>query len=211
MHDETAPEYEWAVSSYRRRRAADSTYSGTAGKCLVEQQAGRHWSDPALFIEAPFYDPESLLHVEYAIGTFPDGTDVVGWSEMDGASQTIVGPLSAYGVALYVTVRATNTDKKQTTVSCVLDTYDITPPSGRMEPAHLLTSHPSKLMASLVVIEDAELVEEQYVGVGMGQGFYGDQLVPWHLFDLEQQPINAEGESEFASTENSGAHCSSCL
>ena len=179
-HDETAPVYEWE-----------------SGKCLAEQQVGRHWSDPALVIEAPFYDPESLLHVEYAIGTFPDGTDVVDWSEMDGASQTIVGHFSAVGVALYVTVQATNTNDLKSTVSCILDTYDVTPPSGRMEPAHLLTSHPHKLMASLIVIEDAELVEEQYVGVGKGQGYYGDVLVPWHLFDLEQQPINAEGESKF--------------
>ena len=106
--------------------------------------------------------------------------------------------LLATGRALYFTVRATNTDKKHTTVSCVLDTYDVTPPSGRMEPAHLVTSHPHKLMTSLIVIEDAELVEEQYVALGVGRGFFGDQVFPWKLFKLEQQPINVEGDGDMA-------------
>ena len=99
-------------------------------------------------------------------------------------------------MALYFSVRATNTDQQSTTVRCVLDTYDVTPPSGRMEPAHLLTSHPSKMAASLMVIEDAQLVEEQFVGLGMGEGFYGDQTIEWHLFDLEKEPVNIEGEGE---------------
>ena len=54
--------------------------------CLVEQVLARHWSDPAFYLEAPFYDPESLLHLQYAIGTYRDGTDVLGWTDMEGVS-----------------------------------------------------------------------------------------------------------------------------
>ena len=58
----------------------------------MEQVGGRHWSDPAFVIEAPFYDPESLLDVKFAIGTFPDGTDVLDWYPMDGSSQVSTDP-----------------------------------------------------------------------------------------------------------------------
>ena len=36
----------------------------------------------------------------------------------------------------------------------------------------------------------------QFVGLGMGEGFYGDQTIEWHLFDLEKEPVNIEGEGE---------------
>ena len=89
VHDESAPEFEGsgstqAVALRQSRRPSTQT---SAGNCLVEQVAGRHWSDPAFLIEAPFYDPESLLDVKFTIGTFPDGTDVLDWSQMDGCSQ----------------------------------------------------------------------------------------------------------------------------
>ena len=47
-----------------------------------------------------------------------------------------------------------------------------------------------------MVIEDSPLVEEQYTGVGVGRGYYGDQSVQWYLFDLDKDPINKEGEGK---------------
>ena len=104
--------------------------------------------------------------------------------------------LRVTGLPLHFAVKATNTENKQTVVHCILDTYDITPATGRFEAAHIYTSHPSKLSGTLIVIEDSPLVEEQYTGVGVGRGYYGDQSVQWYLFDLDKDPINKEGEGK---------------
>ena len=111
--------------------------------------------------------------------------------------QIVPVQLKVTGVPLYFNVKAINTCKNQTIVHCVLDTYDITPATGRFEAAHIYTSHPSILSGTLVVIEDSPLVEEQYTGVGVGRGYYGDQVIDWYLFDLEKDAVNKEGEGRF--------------
>ena len=45
---------------------------------------GRHPTDAAFLLEAPFHDDESDLDVKYAVGTFPGGTDVLNWEVMEG-------------------------------------------------------------------------------------------------------------------------------
>ena len=95
---------------------------------------------------------------------------------------------------LHFTVKATNTQGLETVVQCKINTFDVTLPSGRMEADHIKTSHPHKLSASMIVIDDSPLVEEQFVAVGVGEHYYGHSVLDWHHFEMEKNPIN-EGAS----------------
>ena len=44
--------------------------------------------------------------------------------------------------------------------------------------------------------ERVSLIKDLFVGLDMSEGFYGDQTIEWHLFDLEKEPVNIEGEGE---------------
>ena len=75
-----------------------------------------------------------------------------------------------------------------------------------MEADYQKSSHPSKLTSSLVVIEDSELVKEQYVAVGVGEHYYGHSVVDWHHFELDKNPKNeaASGPLEHFATSRTG-------
>ena len=45
---------------------------------------GRHPTNAAFILEAPFHDHESQVDLKYSIGTYPGGTDVLNWEIMEG-------------------------------------------------------------------------------------------------------------------------------
>ena len=45
---------------------------------------GRHPTDAAFLLDAPFHDPESELDLQYCVGTYPGGSDVLSWEIMEG-------------------------------------------------------------------------------------------------------------------------------
>ena len=102
--------------------------------------------------------------------------------------------LTETGVPIHFTVKAINTQGLEAVAQCSMKTFDVTIPSGRMEADHIKISHPHKISASMVVIDDSPLVEEQFVAVGVGEFYYGHSVKDWHHFELEENPVN-EGAS----------------
>ena len=85
----------------------------------------------------------------------------------------------------------TNTDGKETVQSLIMSTYDKTPPAGRMEMNYVMTSRHDRLSATLVVTDDSDMYDEQYVSVGVGHDKYGTQLSNWTQFFFNNfNPIN---------------------
>ena len=96
------------------------------------------------------------------------------------------------GVPLYFTTQATNVHGHKYSASCSLPTIDQTPPTGRFEPWHLLTSHPYELHGSLIIVDDSDLVTDQFACVGFGEAV--DNTVDWHPFAFEDDPRNSDAE-----------------
>ena len=105
-----------------------------------------------------------------------------------------------WNVPIYLTARATNAYETQALLHCSIPTIDGTPPTGRLEPWHLTTSHPKHLHANLLISDDSPLVLDQYMSIG--KGIPSDSIVPWHMFDFSDDPRNSDAEgvmSKFAS------------
>ena len=73
-------------------------------------------------------------------------------------------------------------------MQCHLDSFDVSLPGGRMEANHMKTSHPSKLSASLLVVDDSPLIKTQFVAVGQGEGFYGHSVCISYILDILCEP-----------------------
>nr|KAG5700345.1 hypothetical protein BaRGS_029597 [Batillaria attramentaria] len=106
---------------------------------------GRHHLDCAFKLEFHAEDDDSDLSVSYAIGDYPGGTNVQGWTDMRGGSLVVPAMDLPQGKPLYFLVKAVNSQKLSTTAQCTLATLDCTLPEGRVDAAYRCTSHPSKL------------------------------------------------------------------
>jgi hypothetical protein len=50
------------------------------------QVIGRHPTDAAFLLNAPFHDGDSALDIKYCNGTYQGGRDVLDWQKMEGPS-----------------------------------------------------------------------------------------------------------------------------
>jgi hypothetical protein len=55
-----------------------------------------------------------------------------------------------------------------------------------VEHPYRFSSHPNKIIASVVVFEDSPLKEEHYKAVGFSPGRFGNQFVDWQVIRLDQ-------------------------
>ena len=87
-------------------------------------------------------DDTSDIKLWYAIGRYPGSTDVITWTDMRGASILVPAPYLPGGVTLYFTVKARNSQEKESTATCVPytdgtgsvpGTFDTTLPEGRVD------------------------------------------------------------------------------
>nr|KAG5706426.1 hypothetical protein BaRGS_032819 [Batillaria attramentaria] len=124
-------------------------------------------------------DDDSDLKLWYAVGDYPGGTNVVGWTEMRGAS-LLAPAILPCGVPLYFLVRARNSQGLETTGRCSIATYDCTFPDGRADSAYRCSSHSSKLSANVILFEDSELkTDKLFHAVGYSPSSYGHEVVDW--------------------------------
>ncbi|KAK7498950.1 hypothetical protein BaRGS_00009759 [Batillaria attramentaria] len=161
--------------SSRRRRSIDSG----PPTCMVQQLTGRHPKDTAFYLDFSVSDDDSDVDVSYAIGDYPGGTNVAGWTHMRGSSLVVPDQLPC-GKPLHFSVRAVNTQGLYTTAQCSLPTYDCSFPDGRVDAAYRCTSHPSRLSATVIVYEDSELKDEKlFHAVGYSPSSQGHEVVDW--------------------------------
>ncbi|XP_053407458.1 uncharacterized protein LOC123547213 isoform X2 [Mercenaria mercenaria] len=166
-----------ATINERRKR------SGTRG-CIVQQISGRPYYDPAFRLEMHAQDEVSEVKLFYAIGTHRGGTNVVDWTDMGGNSLMVPSKLPG-GIPLYWSVKAKNSQGLESISQCSLDTYDSTLPDGRVEHSYTFSSHPNKIIASVIAFEDSPLVETHYKAVGFSPGQFGSQFVDWQVLRLD--------------------------
>ena len=174
--DKTPPEVMPVVSKNRRKRY------GQRG-CVVEQISGRRYDDTAYRLEMGAQDPVSEVKITYSIGSSRGGNNIRNWTEMGGPSILVTANLPG-GIPLYWTVKAKNSQGLEATAQCSLATFDSSLPDGRVEHAYKFSSHPSKLISSVVVFDDSPLVYTHYKAVGYSQGKFGSQFVDWEAMDL---------------------------
>ncbi|KAH3823820.1 hypothetical protein DPMN_125643 [Dreissena polymorpha] len=179
--DPSPPEVLPSTINERRRRA------GPEG-CIVNQVSNRPYYDTAFTLEMFAQDEVSEVKLTYAIGTHKGGTNVQSWTEMGGNTLLVPAKLPG-GIPLHWTVSATNTQGLSSTVQCSLNTYDSTLPDGRVEHAYKFSSHPSKIVAFIIVVEDSPLKEMHYKAVGFSPGQYGNQFVGWEEARLDNSPL----------------------
>ena len=104
-----------------------------------------------------------------------------------------------HSIPLYFTVTAQNNQKKASTATCHIHTYDITLPRGRVTPEFTSTSNPNILRASGVAYDDSAITM-QYEGVGFGTDIYGDQVIHWHEVKAKIAPPVPSGMSSRCSS-----------
>ncbi|XP_013400530.1 uncharacterized protein LOC106166499 [Lingula anatina] len=165
--------------------------------CTVKQLGGQDYTDPAFILEAASCDSVSDVKLHYAIGSHPGGTDVSGWTEMGGSPLTVSQKM-VDGIPLYFTVKAINSQGLEAISTCKLETYDVTPPDGRLEASHAYTSHPHRISGTLTIFDDSPLEEIQYKCVGFGQGPTNAEVVNWLPFYPDKMPKNKDIENELS-------------
>jgi hypothetical protein len=175
--DPSPPEILPNTINERRKR------SGTRG-CFVQQVFGRPFYDPAFRIEMHAQDEVSEVKLFYAIGTHRGGTNVVDWTDMGGNSLMVPSKLPG-GIPLYWSVKAQNSQGLSLISQCFLITYDSTLPDGRVEHPYKFSSHPNKIIASVVAFDDSPLVETHYKAVGFSPGQSGSQFEDWQELRLD--------------------------
>ena len=80
-------------------------------------------------------DDDSDLELSYAVGDYPGGTNVQGWTTMRGNSLLSPAELPC-GVPLHFLVKAVNSQGLQTTAQCSIPTFDCTFPDGRVDASY---------------------------------------------------------------------------
>ena len=71
-------------------------------------------------------------------------------------------------------------------MTCSIDTYDVTLPSGRLEVEFATTSNRHVLKGKLVVYEDSGLTRSD-LGVGQGKGVYAVGVRSWEPISLRDR------------------------
>ena len=87
---------------------------------------------------------------------------------------------------VFFTVKATNNGGSSKEVTCSIDTYDVTLPSGRLEAEFATTSNRHVLKGKLVVYEDSGLTRSD-LGVGQGKGVYAVGVRSWEPISLRDR------------------------
>ena len=151
--------------------------------CTAYQLKGRSPSNPAFFLGIAVEDDKSNITVTYSASQSPGGDDLIALQPLGGMSsvETLVLPEGD----VHFTVYATNTEGDTAVATCTLDGYDLTPPAGRVNLEHTLTSNPGSQAGTVIVIEDNELDKTAWVGVGSMPGALApDTIVPFRPFPL---------------------------
>ncbi|KAH3747110.1 hypothetical protein DPMN_181532 [Dreissena polymorpha] len=159
--------------------------------CIVNQVLNRPHYDTAFSLEMFAQDDVSNVKLTYAIGTNEGGTNVQDWTEMGGNNLLVPAKLPG-GIPLYWTVSASNSQSVSSNKQCYLQTYDSTLPDGKVEHEYKFSSHPSKLGAFIIVVEDSPLKDLHYKAVGYGPGKFGNQFVGWEETRLNHSPLRQD-------------------
>ncbi|XP_048258717.1 uncharacterized protein LOC124137708 isoform X1 [Haliotis rufescens] len=169
--------------SGRKKRAVSTSRS-----CLVRQLPDRDYTEPAVEIAIAAQDDRSQVQIFVDAGTKPGLSDVLRRVSLGGPSSIITQRFSknVYGVPVFFTVYGENSAGARSTVTCSIPTYDVTPPGGRLTSDFSSTSNPAELRGNLVVYEDSDLVKSS-VGVGLGRGIYGDEVIAYNSVNLKDR------------------------
>ena len=185
--DNSPPELQPHTVNKRKKR------DGHRG-CIVQQIPGRSHYDTAFKLEMFAQDPVSDVKLFYAVGTHRGGADLIDWTEMGGSTLLVPVKLPG-GIPLYWTVKARNSQGLEATTQCFLNTFDSTVPDGRVEHSYKCSSHPNKLIASVIVFDDSPLVDTHHKAVGYSAGKFGSQFVDWQDINLSHsiERVGASG------------------
>jgi hypothetical protein len=125
--DPNPPQISSAASNPRERRSSP-------GGCEVKQLEGRDITDTAFLLEVSAKSDVSDIKLSYAIGTHRSGNNVQDWTGMTGNSLTAPVKLKKehYGIPLFFTIKAKNSQGTEAITECSLKTYDNTVPEGRI-------------------------------------------------------------------------------
>ncbi|XP_071094116.1 uncharacterized protein [Haliotis cracherodii] len=172
-----------------------SKRSAASGGCEVKQIKGRSPSDTAFILKATSDDDVSEVKMHYGIGTISGGTDVADWTEMAGNTLTMPMKLP-FGVPLYWTLKASNSEGGEAKTQCMLQTYDNTPSDGRVDEDFRISSNPFELGGTVVVIDDSIVDPQQEIALGFSSGSQGNEVIPWEPISLERTTMRSGEPTE---------------
>ncbi|XP_069118473.1 uncharacterized protein [Argopecten irradians] len=165
----------------------DSEVTPGVGGCSVTQVKNRSPLNTAFQLEVSASDPVSDVHMFYAIGTTPETTDIMDWTEYSGPSLVVPNTELPNSVPLYWTVKARNSEGLEVFTTCQLSTYDNSIPDGRVDASFAFSSHPSVISGSVTVFDDSPLKTPHYKAVGFSSGGHGNEVIDW-----EQMTLNSK-------------------
>ena len=194
--DDSPPLFSPISEQSRRRRSLSFsedhylTRRDIATPCTVTQVAGRDYTNPAFILQINVADDKSQVKLTYSVGTYRGGDDLVSDERMNGNTVLIARKLTS-NIPLYFTAKGSNSQGVSSSTECSLNTYDTTPPNGRVDfNTFIYSSHPSKLIGEATIIDDTNL-KMQFQAIGYGPGRYGDQTVPFTAFDFDQLDLQS--------------------
>ena len=154
--------------------------------CFVRQIPDRDFTNPDFEIEFEVSDRQSILNVTYSVGTYLNGENVIGRTEL-GGKRIVVPHQLLPQEELYFTVAAKNLENVETFAYCTLPDgvfYDRSPPLARINPIRPISSHPSQITTLVSLFDEYGFDAPQEIAIGLVPGESGDDIMSWTLFDV---------------------------
>ena len=159
------------------------TYDPQRLGCYIRQIPGRVFTSPAFELEFNLTDPQSLLGVTFSVGSSEGTGEYVPVAMVLGGMRVVVPWHVAPATQLHATVVAVNLDGLESVAKCSLPIFVSSPPLARINPIGLLSSHPTRIEALLVMFDEYGLSSTQQVAIGTVPGAYGSDVMPWTTFN----------------------------
>ena len=156
-----------------------------ASDCFVRQLPNRDYNNPAFEIEFEVTDHQSVLNLTYFVGTFLNGQNVLGKTEL-GGKRIVIPHYLLPEEDIYFTIVARNLENVESFASCTLPDgvyYDRSPPLARINPIREISGHPSQIEALVVLFDEYGFDVPQEIAIGLVPGESGTDVMPWTQFD----------------------------
>ena len=165
----------------------------TDTSCNIRQLHGREYSNPAFEIEFGLEDSEGLFDIQFMIGTYENGDDVLK-SHLLRGNRLVKSHSLSFDENLIATILATNQNGLSSSTKCTLTNYDSSPPQARVIPFSDTTSHPNQFQVLLVLFDQYGITDDMEIAVGTTSGIEGNDLLNWTTLQTNRinQIINDE-------------------
>lgn len=160
-----------------------TSFSYASSECFARQLALGDYHSPVFEIEFNVSEPQGLMNIGFQIGSAPKRDDIIEYTGLRG-SRIVIPQQLIPDTPIYVTVAATNLNGDEAIATCIMPSYDRSPPLARINPIRPVSSHSHKISALFSLFDESGIDTPLHVAIGTVPGEFGNDVMDWTTFDL---------------------------